>query len=92
MLLSDTHADTSHDHNHGDDETLSDRQIKIANDKAEKVLALVKDVDDFATFQKRLENLDLTDNDFVDELANQNLTAYVGGLTGKSNQDGQRGV
>lgn len=92
MLLSDTHDDTSHGHNHDDDEPLSDRQIKIANDKAEKVLALVKDVDDFATFQKRLENLDLTDDDFVDELANQNLTAYVGGLTGKSNQDGQTGV
>ncbi|OOR87934.1 hypothetical protein B0182_10940 [Moraxella bovis] len=90
MLLSDTHDDTSH--NHDDDESLSDKQIKIANDKAEKVLALVRDVDDFATFQKRLANLDLTDDDFVDELARQNLTAYVDGLTGKAHADGQMGV
>ena len=89
LQLSDSpnHSDHSHD-----DEPLTATQAKISQRKVNKVLSLFDDIDDFNDFQKRLESLDLGDDEFVDELAGQNLGAYVDGLTGKANKDGQLGV
>lgn len=86
LQLSDKH-DHSHDHM-----PLTAKQSKIAGGKADKILALMNDVDDFNDFQKRLERLDLSDDGFVDELARQNTQAYLDGLTGKANKDGEMGI
>lgn len=91
LQLSDNQAPRDN-HDHAHDEPLTDKQAKISQRKIDKVLSLFDDVDDFATFQKRLSELDLGDDEFVDELAKQNLQAYVDGLTGKANADGQMGV
>lgn len=92
LQLSDNHTHKdNHDHTHHD-EPLTAKQAKISQRKVDKILSLFDDVDDFATFQKRLSELDLGDDEFVDELAKQNLQAYVDGLTGKANADGQMGV
>lgn len=92
LQLSDNHTHKgNHDHTHND-EPLTNKQAKISQRKVDKILSLFDEVDDFEAFQKRLNKLDLGDDEFVDELVKQNLQAYVDGLTGKANNDGQMGV
>lgn len=76
LQLSDNH----HDH---DDEPLTAKQYKIHQTKVAKILSLFDDVDDFAAFQQRLNDLDLGDDGFVDELAAANTKAYINGLQGE---------
>lgn len=87
LQLSDSH----NNHNH-DDEPLTAKQAKISQTKVDKILSLFDEVDDFTAFTKRLEALDFGDDEFVSELATQNTKAYMDGLMGKTNQDGQLGV
>lgn len=81
-----------HDHHHEHSTPLTAKQSKISQHKADKVLSLLNDVDDFNDFQKRLASLDLSDDDFVNELTQQNIQAYLDGLTGKANKDGEMGI
>lgn len=96
LLLSDngkgkhTHSHAhAHAHAHDDDKPLTEKQIKIGNKKADIILSALFDSDDYAEFEKRLNLIDLTDDEFVAELAKQNLTAYLSGLGEQVNEQGE---
>ena len=92
LQLSDTHTDSKHDDQHHHDEPLSNKQHQISQSKVGALLSILASCDDYGEFEQRLKTLALPDGGMIDELATASTQAYVDGINGKANQDGDMGV
>lgn len=62
---------------------------KIGKAKLDKILAVLNECDDYQQFSQQLDDLTLPDGGLVDDLAAQTTDAYVKGLAGYVNADGE---
>lgn len=70
------------DHNHDDD---YEPKPNISKTKVDAILSILNDCDNYAEFEKRLENLSLPDGGMVKDLGDKMTEQFVKGLAGASN-------
>lgn len=70
-----------------DDEHLPPNDFTA--DKVDKILALLDDSKSYDDFQDKLASLEFDNKTLIDDLAKQMISAYVKGLAGTTNQQGE---
>ncbi len=72
-----------------EDTTPTAIETKVGKTKLNAILSILNECDDYTQFSQQLDNLTLPDGGLVDDLAEQTTDAFVKGLDGYQNTQGE---
>lgn len=72
-----------------EDTTPTAIETKVGKAKLNAILSILNECDDYTQFSQQLNDLTLPDGDFTQDLANKTTDAYVKGLDGFKNDNGE---